>query len=215
MAPARKTQRLMRRAFLAMILLMLPLGSQVAAETTFTRIPTQFIAALADPGATSGTGAESWGLWRVDPGPRGVRLTNFEQLQAAGGVAPAQWQFDGADWWLEENGLIMEQPDVPLASGKYLVTGGRELMSVLTIHPKDKDGAHRWELGAGATLHDVTHLKCRSARYKPAAGSNSCSPAKAPRAVFPVIPGSLMPPIEGCSKQDYWVLFVIGVEKGG
>ena len=34
----------------------------------------QFIAALGDPKATSGTGANTWGLWREDPGPQGVRL---------------------------------------------------------------------------------------------------------------------------------------------
>jgi len=38
---------------------------------------------------------------------------------------------------------------------------------VLTIHPKDKDGNERWELADGATLYDVTHLGCRSARYTP------------------------------------------------
>ena len=38
----------------------------------FTRIPIQSIAALGDPQALSGTGAQEWGLWRKDPGPRGV-----------------------------------------------------------------------------------------------------------------------------------------------
>jgi len=28
---------------------------------------------------------------------------------------------------------------------------------------------------------------------------------------FPVAPGAAMPPVEGCSKQDYQVLIVIGV----
>ena len=49
----------------------------VAEESTapkFQRVQTQFIAALGDPGASSGRGAETWGLWREDPGPRGVRL---------------------------------------------------------------------------------------------------------------------------------------------
>lgn len=177
----------------------------------FKRIPTQFIAALGDPGANAGSGAESWGLWRQDPGPRGVRLDSFEQLISAGGVAPAQWKFDNTDWWLEENGLIMEQPDFPVPPGKYMVTGDREVMSVLTIYPLDNDGAQRWELGNGAKLHDVTHLGCRSARYTPAASSNSCSPAKAPRSAFRVSPGASMPPVEGCNKQDYAVLFIVGV----
>ncbi|HEY7532116.1 MAG TPA: hypothetical protein VH681_04945, partial [Nitrospiraceae bacterium] len=75
-------------------------------ETKFRRISTQFIAALGDPGATSGSGAQSWGLWPLDPGPRGVELKNYQRLKDAGGVAPARWKFDGTDWWLEEHGLI-------------------------------------------------------------------------------------------------------------
>jgi hypothetical protein len=139
------------------------------AETKFKRVETQFIAALGDPSATTGTGAESWGFWGEDPGPRGVQLSDYEQLKADKGVAPAQWTFDTSDWWLEEHGLIMEKPDFPLSPGKYLVTGGREVTTMLTIYPKDKDGVQRWELDKGAKLYDVTHLPCRSARYVPAA----------------------------------------------
>src|SRR3970282_2992390 len=95
-------------------------------QTKFQRISTQFIAALGDPGATSGSGTQSWGLWPLDPGPRGVELNSYQALQAAGGVAPARWKFDGTDWWLEEHGLIMEQPTFPLPPGKYVVTGNRE-----------------------------------------------------------------------------------------
>ncbi|MGB5708002.1 MAG: hypothetical protein WBM41_14375 [Arenicellales bacterium] len=179
--------------------------------TKFKRIPTQFIAALGDPGATSGGGAQSWGLWRVDPGPRGVWLKNYDQLKAADGVAPANWKFDSADWWLDENGLIMEKPDFAVPPGKYLVTGNREVVTVLTIHPENADGVNRWELADGANLYDVTHLACRSARYTPAADETSCSPAKAPKSEFRVAPGAMMPPVEGCNKQDYSVLFVIGV----
>lgn len=180
-------------------------------QITFKRIPTQFIAALGDPGANSGSGAETWGLWREDPGPRGVRLKHYDQLQAAGGVAPARWQFDSGDWWLEENGLIMEKPDFPLPPGKYLVTGNREARSVLTVHPEDDSGNRRWELAHGASLHDVTHLRCRSARYTPATTNNSCSPVNAPESAFRVAPGAAMPPVKGCNKQDYAVLFVFGV----
>ena len=46
----------------------------------FKEVETQFIAALGDPKASAGTGAEQWGIWRIDPGPRGVRLQNFKQL---------------------------------------------------------------------------------------------------------------------------------------
>ena len=140
----------------------------------FQRIETQFIAALGDPGASSGSGAQSWGLWPVDPGPRGVRLGSFAQMKAAGGVAPAGWKFDPANWWLEEHGLIMEPPVFPLPPGKYLVTGDREVTTVLTIHPVDAGGDSRWELGDHAKLYDVTHLPCRAARYT----SNGVGPVR-------------------------------------
>src|SRR5689334_24768228 len=83
----------------------------------FRRIEPQFIAALGDPGATSGTGAQSWGFWNQDPGPRACKLDHYPQLKA-NGVAPAQWKFDASDWWLEEHGLIMEKPAFPLPAGK-------------------------------------------------------------------------------------------------
>ncbi|NCF37547.1 MAG: hypothetical protein GWP56_14375 [Gammaproteobacteria bacterium] len=89
-------------------------------QPQFKRVPTQYIAALGDPDATSGNNAQTWGLWTLDPGPRGVPLKSFEQLQAAGGLAPAKWQFDSQDWWLEENGRIMEPPQFPLPPGKYI-----------------------------------------------------------------------------------------------
>ena len=180
-------------------------------QVKFKRISPQYIAVLADPGAVAGSGAEAWGLWRLDPGPRGVRLNRYEHLRAAGDVAPAGWKFDSADWWLEENGLIMEAPEFPVSPGKYLVTGDRAATAVLTIHPKDTDGAQRWELSDGATIHDVTHLACRSARYTPAAGNAACSPAKAKTTAFRVAPGAEMPAVEGCSKRDYAVLIVIGL----
>jgi hypothetical protein len=180
-------------------------------QPKFQRVPTQFIAALGDPRATAGNGAQSWGLWPVDPGPRGVELKNYQRLKDTGGVAPARWRFDGGDWWLEEHGLIMEQPTFPLPPGKYMVTGARDVTAVLTIHPADKDGNRRWELDKGATLYDVTHLACRSARYRPTPVGGSCSPANAQKTAFPVAPGGAMPPVEGCTKQDYAVLIVIGV----
>lgn len=182
-------------------------------QTKFRRIRTQFIAALADPDATSGSNAQQWGLWRLDPGPRGVRLNRYEQLKAAGGVTPAEWEFDGTDWWLEEHGLIMEKPEFPVDPGKYLVTGDREVTSVLAIFPMGSDGTQRWELQDGATVYDVTHLRCRSARYTPATRNGSCSPAMAQTRDFPVSPGAEMPTVEGCDKQDYAVLFVIALEE--
>lgn len=199
----------------ALLVMMTGLGQSVHAteggQTKFQRISTQYIAALGDPDATSGSGAQGWGLWPLDPGPRGVRLSNLEQLEEAGGVAPARWRFDHTDWWLEEHGLIMEQPTIPIPPGQYLVTGGREVTTALTIHPADKNGNSRWELDEQATLYDVTHLACRSARYTPTTGDNSCSPANVQKTAFPVTPGGVMPPVEGCKKQDYAVLIVIAV----
>ena len=208
-AAMRTTRPLLSCMLLAIGLVMLPAQSE--AETVFKSIPTQYIAALGNPGATSGVGAESWGLWRLDPGPRGVRLSGYETLKAEGGIAPALWKFDRSDWWLEEHGLIMEQPEFPIPPGKYVVTGGRETTALLTIHAKSNDGVQHWQLDKGATLYDVTHLRCRSARYTPAAGGNSCSPAKAHMSAFPVAPGGAMPLVEGCNKQDYEVLIVIGM----
>jgi hypothetical protein len=209
MAPTRSMRPLLSCALLAIGLFILP--GRIQAEMVFKPIATQYIAALGDPGATSGTGAESWGLWQVDPGPRGVQLSDYESLKAEGDIAPAQWKFDGSDWWLEEHGLIMEQPSFPIPPGKYVVTGGRETTAILTVHPKGDDGVQHWELDKGATLYDVTHLRCRSARYTPATDANSCSPAKAQMSAFPVAPGGAMPPVEGCNKQDYEVLIVIGM----
>ena len=176
----------------------------------FRRIEPQFIAALGDPKATSGGGAQSWGFWDKDPGPRACKLDHYPELKATG-VAPAQWKFDAADWWLEEHGLIMEKPSFPLPPGQYLVTGDRQVTTVLTIQPKDKNGNQRWELADGATLYDVTHLGCRSARYTPATANNSCSPANAQTTGYPVRPGAKMPDVQGCRKQDYTVLIVVGL----
>ena len=217
MAPTLRTQRLIPCALRVMGLLaiMATAGQSAQAtddvQTRFKQIPVQFIAALGDPSATSGSGAQSWGVWHLDPGPRGVWLAGYEQLKAAGGVAPAQWKFDDTDWWVEEHGLIMEKPDFPIPPGKYVVTGGREVTTVLTVHPMDNDGDQRWEFDGGATIHDVTHLRCRSARYTPATPGSPCSPAKAQITAFPVAPGGVMPPVEGCNKQDYAVLFIVGV----
>ncbi|MBH0179239.1 MAG: hypothetical protein HP491_15605 [Nitrospira sp.] len=140
-----------------------------------------------------------------------MKLNRYQSLKDANGIAPTRWKFDETDWWLEEHGLIMEQPTVPLPPGKYVVTGARKVTAVLTIHPADSHGNRRWELNQGATLYDVTHLACRSARYTPATAGGSCSPANAKQTAFPVAPGGAMPPVEGCTKQDYAVLIVVGM----
>ncbi|GAB4414603.1 MAG: hypothetical protein OHK0021_21890 [Bryobacter sp.] len=179
----------------------------------FKRIEPQYIAALADSTARSGSGAETWGLWKLDPGPRGAMLQEYPQLKAKG-TAEAGWKFDAADWWLEEHGLIMESPEFPLPAGQYLVTGGRAVTTVLTVYPKDKNGKQKWALADNATLYDVTHLGCRSARYSPAKAGNACSPDKVPTKAFPARPGTAMPDVEGCRKEEYLVLIVVGVPEG-
>jgi len=102
----------------------------------------------------------------------------------------------------------MEAPDFPLSPGRYIVTGGRLVTTVLTIGADGKS----WTLDKGS-LYDVTHLPCRSARYTP--GNNKDivgSPLTAKQNDFPVTPGAEMPPVDGCNKMDYAVLFVIGKE---
>ena len=177
-------------------------GGLITKQEEMRKVRTQFIAALGDPNSSSGSGAETWGLWRVDPGPRGVRLSHWTQLEARNLVAPAGWKFDKNNWWLEEHGLIMEKPE-PLPAGKYMVTGGRETTALLSV-----GGDGSWELSEG-TLGDVTHLPCRSAKYVPI--DDTATPSNANAADFPVIPGGTMPDVPGCKRQDYWVVFVVAV----
>jgi len=180
----------------------------MAASISWRRLVSiQFIAALGDPAASSGAGAGAWRLWRVDPGPRGVPLRDFPALAAAGLVAKAGWRLDPADFWIEEHGRLMEAPE-PLPPGRFLVTGDREKTVALTVAA---DGA--WSLAGGASLFDVTHLPCRSARYTPVGSAAESSPARAALRDFPVAPGALMPAVPGCEKRDYAVLFVLAVEE--
>lgn len=179
-------------------------------QLRFRQVPVQYIAALAAPDATHGDNAQQWGLWRKDPGPRGVQLDDFDKLKANGNVAPAQWTFDDSGWWLEEHGLIMEAPAFPLPAGHYLVTGNRSTSAMLTVEAPGPDGSQRWSLNNDATVYDVTHLRCRSALYTPAS-AGSCSPASARQADFPVRPGADMPPVAGCDKQDYMVFIVYAI----
>ena len=183
----------------------------VQAESTAVRIPTQYIAALGDSLATSGTDAATWGLWEVDPGPRGVWTADYDGLVANDGVAPAGWLFEPDAWWLEEHGLIMEAPSFPLPAGDYIVTGGRVTTSVLTVEPADETGQQAWSLADGATAYDVTHLGCRAALYSAPGSGQTCTPDMTPTEVFPMVPGRSMPEVDGCAKQDYQVLIVIGM----
>lgn len=190
-------------------------GANSRPKTLLRRVPTQYIAALGAPDATSGTGAQNWGWWYEDPGPRGVWLNQYEHLMAAGGVARKGWVFDKTDWWLDENGILMEKPVFKVQPGRFVVTGGREAVAILTIHPRDADGEMRWELSKDTRLHDVTHLECRAARYTPTSVENACSPANVDPSVFKVKPGADMPDVPNCNKKDYTVLFVIGVAVDG
>ena len=179
---------------------------------TYEPISPHFIAALADPTANSGTGAETWGYWDYDPGKFGVWLRLFPVLKAAGGFAPGNWKFNIDDWWLDENGLLMPHPDYGMPPGNYLVTGDREVTTTLTVHEADENGVQRWELHEDAELFDVTHMPCRSARYTPIGAAGTCTPENVDRSLFKVAPGTEMPQVPLCEKQDYAVLIVVGIE---
>ena len=204
-------RRTLLRTVLAGLAVTLLASTSARAEQTMVRIPTQYIAALGDPFTSSGNDAHTWGLWEVDPGPRGVWISELDGLLANAGVAPAGWQFDSDGWWLEENGLMMEAPSFPLPAGQYVVTGGRMTTSVLTVEPVDADGMQAWSLADGAMIYDVTHLGCRAAFYTAAGDGQTCTPENTPTEVFPMVPGRLMPDVEGCNKQDWQVLIVVGM----
>ena len=187
------------------------LASPILAQTKIRRIQAQYIAALAPEGTTSGMGAETWGIWKVDPGPIGVWLRFYQALQKAGNIAPAGWRFDIDDWWLDENGLIMKAPEFPIPAGQYYVTNGEENISLLTVEQPDADGKQAWSLSDDKTISDVTHGPCRSARYTPAGETGTCSPEYADRTAFPLKPGEAPPVVSGCNRESYAVLIVFAV----
>ena len=104
----------------------------------------------------------------------------------------------------------MEKPAFPIPSGRYMLAwlnGRQGGKAILTI-----DG-DRWALSDGATMYDVTHLPCRSARCRPVA-SDSCSsgsPANASAADFG---GSRRCHAQrsGHVQVDYAVLFITAVQ---
>ncbi|KAL7526237.1 hypothetical protein ACHAXR_001388, partial [Thalassiosira sp. AJA248-18] len=198
-----------RRAFLASSLTavtynIFTLGSSALGPLPkgYERVsPLQFIAALGDSEASSGKGAENWGLWPTDPGPRGLRLRDYERIIANNDESRPYW-LDATDFFLDENAIIMPQPEYPLPPGKYLVTGARAVTTGLTI---DKEG--NWKLDEGK-LYDVTHLPCRAGRYRRSKDGDG-SPLTVRRGDFPVVPGGVMPNVPGTDKQDYSVLFIL------
>lgn len=190
------------------------LTTPASAETRIIPIETQYIAALGEASATRGTNAETWGLWVLDPGPRGVRLTQSSALLVSR-IAPAGWALDINDWWVEEFGRVMEKPVFPVPPGRYVVTNGQFTRAILTVQDKDADGHMAWELSDNTSLIHVTHLGCRAGRYRPEMAGAVCTPGNMAPEQFPVAAGAAMPPVKGCSKQDYQVLIVIGMVEEG
>ena len=92
----------------------------------------------------------------------------------------------------------------------YLRDYNRRLLSNDNVAPAGWrfDPTDWWVEEHGLTLYDVTHLPCRSAAYR----GGTCEPRNANLNDFPVRPGAEMPKIDGCNKQDYAVLFVLGEE---
>lgn len=105
----------------------------------------------------------------------------------------------------------MEAPSFPLPAGQYVVTGGREVTSILTVEAPDTMGKQAWSLADGASIYDVTHLGCRAALNVEREVGKACTPDKAPISVFPMTSLEVMPAVEGRSKQDYRVMIVIGM----
>lgn len=177
----------------------------------FNRVASQYIAALGPEDATEGDNAHTWGHWATDPGPIGVWLRDFETMQATGGIGPTGWKFDKDDWWLDENGLLMKAPVFPMPAGMFLVTNGTDNIAMLTVDEPDSAGKQGWRLSNERTLLDVTHLKCRSARYRPASDGADCTPANADQAAFPLPPAQDPPAVENCDRQVYAVPIIFAV----
>jgi len=195
----------------ALGLMLASASSTLLAQARIRRIQTQYIATTAPAGATSGNSAETWGIWTVDPGPIGVWLRFYQSLQKSGNIAPSGWRFDINDWWLDENGLIMKSPEFPIPAGQYYVTNGEQHFSLLTIQHPDAAGKQAWSLSDDKTIGNVTHGPCRSARYTPKTGLETCSPKDANRAAFPLKPGESPPLVRGCNRKQYAVLIVFGL----
>lgn len=188
------------------------------AGSRWLRVGNQFMAG--DPGmrnshhlsgsVSSGSGASGWGYWRYDPGMTGVRFSGINSLEQTG-RAPAGWQFNEDEWWVEEHGLIMDPPE-PLPEGRYKLVWLNRRAGATSDVTLTVTGDH-WELDptTGATIYDVTHLPCRSAKYTTPADGRSCLPEHINQRQFPVTPGAVMPTVPGCDKLDYAVFFVSAV----
>ena len=69
--------------------------------------------------------------------------------------------------------------------------------------------------GVWGGIHDVTHFGCRASRYSKTSMGEACTPDHAPTAAFPMSRGTVMPPVQGCSKKDYQVRIVVGMMVDG
>eukprot|EP00568_Trieres_chinensis_P004101 CAMPEP_0183295066 /NCGR_PEP_ID=MMETSP0160_2-20130417/3164_1 /TAXON_ID=2839 ORGANISM="Odontella Sinensis, Strain Grunow 1884" /NCGR_SAMPLE_ID=MMETSP0160_2 /ASSEMBLY_ACC=CAM_ASM_000250 /LENGTH=175 /DNA_ID=CAMNT_0025456483 /DNA_START=55 /DNA_END=578 /DNA_ORIENTATION=+ len=99
----------------------------------FRPVQRRYVAALGDPKSTRGDNSDEWGLWTLDPGPRGSPPSDLRRLEAEG-RGPYGWAYDPSDFWIEEHGIVMESPDFPLSVGRYFVTGERRgAAAILTV----------------------------------------------------------------------------------
>ena len=176
----------------------------------YQRTPTQYIAALADPSATSGNNAETWGWWSRDPGPFGVPLSYYDRIQQMGGRGPGGWGFDLDDWWLDENGILMEPPEFPMPAGAFYVTNGEGSYALLTVSDADDGGHKAWSLNR-LNIGGVTHGPCRAGRYSPVGATGTCAPDIIDQAIFPLPLGAEPPAVRGCNMVEYEVLIIFGV----
>ena len=114
---------------------------------------------VGDPGANSGGGAQRGSL---APGPgRGRMAEQYEQLKAAGGVAPARWQFDEATGGWKKTACHGEA-GISAPSRQVRRHGWSGITTVLTIS-HGQDGDRRWELrGDARSMTDAPALPLRA-----------------------------------------------------
>ena len=92
-----------------------------------------------------------------------------------------------------------------------MVTNAVDNISVLTVENPDVDGNQFWRLSWGRTLGEITHLKCRSARFRPLAKGGDCSPKLADQSAFPLQPDQDPPEVANCSREVYAVPIIFAV----
>ena len=88
--------------------------------------------------------------------------------------------------------------------------GGRRHALRRDAPPVPRGSVHAPAAGSEGSPTLTLTLILTLTRYTPAAGSEG-SPATARASDFPVTPGGPMPPVPGCKKQDYAVVFVTAV----